>query len=75
MKTIPMWKEIPGPTNGVQPALEYYAPTAPAKDTAVVIFPGGAYTHLAPHEGKRGGRCGWCGTERRNSGSIPGKSP
>ena len=52
MKTIPMWKEIPGPTNGVQPALEYYAPTAPAKDAAVVIFPGGAYTHLAPHEGK-----------------------
>ena len=52
MKPIPMWNEIPGPTNGIQPALEYYAPAAPAKDAAVVIFPGGAYTHLAPHEGR-----------------------
>ncbi len=52
MTEIRMWENIPGPTNGVQPALEYYAPTAPAKDAAVVILPGGAYTHLAPHEGK-----------------------
>ena len=36
MKTIPMWETIPGPTNGVQPALEYYAPASPAKDAAVV---------------------------------------
>lgn len=52
MTEIKMWEKIPGPTNGVQPALEYYAPASPAKDAAVVIFPGGAYTHLAPHEGK-----------------------
>ena len=52
MTEIRMWENIPGPTNGAQPALEYYAPTAPAKDAAVVILPGGAYTHLAPHEGK-----------------------
>ena len=52
MKEIRMWDRIPGPTNGIQPVLEYYPPTAPAKDAAIVIFPGGAYTHLAPHEGK-----------------------
>ena len=52
MKEIKMWEKIPGPSNGVQPALEYYAPAGPARDAAVVIFPGGAYTHLAPHEGK-----------------------
>ena len=52
MKEIKMWDVIPGPSNGSQPALEYYEPASPAKDAAVVIFPGGAYTHLAPHEGK-----------------------
>ena len=52
MKEIRMWEKIPGPTNGVQPVLEYYEPASPARDAAVVIFPGGGYTHLAPHEGK-----------------------
>ena len=52
MKEIKMWDAIPGPTNGPQPALEYYEPASPARDAAVVIFPGGGYTHLAPHEGK-----------------------
>lgn len=52
MTEIRMWEKIPGPTNGIQPSLEYYAPADNAKDAAVVIFPGGAYTHLAPHEGK-----------------------
>ena len=29
----------------------YFAPTAPVTDKAVVILPGGAYSHLADHEG------------------------
>ena len=53
MTPIKMWDKIPGPTEGAEPSLEYYAPDpSAAKDAAVVIFPGGAYTHLAEHEGK-----------------------
>lgn len=52
MTEIKMWDKIPGPTNGTQPALEYYAPENGEKDSAVVIFPGGGYVNLAPHEGK-----------------------
>ena len=53
MTKIRMWDNIPGPTEGAEPSLEYYAPDpSSAKDAAVVIFPGGAYTHLAEHEGK-----------------------
>lgn len=33
-------------------AIEYYAPAEKRSDAAVVIFPGGGYTHRAQHEGK-----------------------
>ncbi len=56
MISIRMWDEVPGPRYGDLPRLTYYAPAAcgggEPKDAAVVIFPGGAYTHLAPHEGQ-----------------------
>ena len=34
------------------PALTYFAPTAPASGATVIVFPGGAYGMLAPHEGE-----------------------
>ena len=51
-KLIPMWDKIPGPTDGGLPEFTYYEPAEPKTDAAVVIFPGGAYLHLAEHEGK-----------------------
>ncbi|HND60623.1 MAG TPA: alpha/beta hydrolase [Opitutaceae bacterium] len=34
------------------PALTYFAPIAPASGATVIVFPGGAYGMLAPHEGE-----------------------
>ncbi len=51
MKTFNLWENLPEnkPKNTL---LEYYPAENKATDTAVIIFPGGAYTHLASHEGQ-----------------------
>ncbi len=44
---------LPGSATGAAPAMELFAPAAGAANgRALVVFPGGAYHHLAPHEGR-----------------------
>ena len=45
---IPLYKN-----DGDVPAIHYYPTEKKQGDGAVVIFPGGAYHHRAPHEGER----------------------
>ena len=52
MTEVKLWDKVPGPTDGERPRLTYYEPAAPARSAAVVIFPGGGYEMLAPHEGR-----------------------
>ena len=52
MKELQLWNTIPGFTDGKLPRFTYFEPVGPVKNAAVVIFPGGGYTHLAGHEGK-----------------------
>ena len=51
VKTVELWKEAPGAYEKV-PTLDVYIPENKTSDLAVVIMPGGGYTHLAVHEGK-----------------------
>ena len=47
---MPLWKELPDPeSRRVMPTLTPFV--VPRSRGAVIVCPGGAYTHLAPHEG------------------------
>ncbi len=48
--TTPLWDNTPGLCEEV-PQLTAYIPDSKKSDAAIVIFPGGGYTHRAPHEG------------------------
>lgn len=48
MERINIWEN----TNNDCVYLDYYKPIRQTSNTAMVIFPGGAYTHLAEHEGR-----------------------
>jgi len=53
---LPLWRgRVPGAL-GVQPqdrpTLTSFPPTAPATGASIIVFPGGAYGMLAPHEGE-----------------------
>lgn len=50
-KTIQLWENTPGMCEEV-PVLGCYLPEAQTSPIAVVIFPGGGYSHRAVHEGK-----------------------
>lgn len=50
-ETYCLWDTVPGGFDAA-PTITYYKPDVPASDAAVVIFPGGGYTHLAEHEGR-----------------------
>ena len=51
MTTYQLWENTPGMCE-VIPVLDYYPAENKKTTAAVVIFPGGGYGHLAPHEGK-----------------------
>ncbi len=51
MKTIHLWKTVPGMCEEV-PVLEYYPAENKTTDAAVIILPGGGYCMRAEHEGK-----------------------
>ena len=51
VKTVTLWENPPGAYQTV-PSLDVYIPENKTSDIAVVILPGGAYTHHAVHEGK-----------------------
>ena len=51
VKTVNLWENTPGMCEEI-PVLDVYVPENKTSDTAVVILPGGAYTHRAVHEGK-----------------------
>ncbi len=46
-----LWENTPGLCEEI-PTLTYYPAADKKSDAAIIIFPGGAYTHRAPHEGK-----------------------
>ena len=51
MTIYPLWNEkAPGAETEI-PAIIHYAPTKKRSRAAVVIYPGGGYSHRAPHEG------------------------
>lgn len=50
-ETVKLWDNVPGLCEQI-PELDCYFPENKTSDIAVVIFPGGGYGHLAPHEGK-----------------------
>lgn len=53
---IPLWPDgaplALGTTEADTPALRYFAPTGPPLGAAMVVLPGGGYSHLAAHEGE-----------------------
>jgi len=51
VRTVNLWENTPGMCEEI-PVLDVYVPENKTSDTAVVILPGGAYTHRAVHEGK-----------------------
>ncbi len=51
MKTIHLWKTVPGMCEEV-PVLEYYPAENKTTNAAVIILPGGGYCMRAEHEGK-----------------------
>lgn len=51
VKTVNLWENTPGLCEEV-PTLDIYVPENKTSDTAVVILPGGGYSHRAVHEGK-----------------------
>ena len=51
VNTYPLWETAPGMCKE-QPAITCYRPDEAASDAAIVIFPGGAYSHRAEHEGR-----------------------
>ena len=53
LKTINLWKNnLPCHTEGEAPVMHYFAAENKQGDSAVLIFPGGAYLRRAPHEGE-----------------------
>ena len=50
VETFLLWEETPG-TYDDTPTITYYRPDICVSNAAVVIFPGGGYTHLSEHEG------------------------
>ena len=53
MEIIKLWDAVPGFVEGQhEPILEYYPATVKKGDGAIVIFPGGGYSHRANHEGE-----------------------
>jgi acetyl esterase/lipase len=55
MPTLPLYPNgVPGSLGNQPhdiPTLTHFPPTAPATGATVIVFPGGAYWMLAPHEG------------------------
>ena len=51
LKTVDLWDKTPGICEEI-PTLDIYVPENKTSDIAVVIMPGGGYTHRAIHEGK-----------------------
>lgn len=53
-ETYLLWeKEIPGEIDGEnKPTITYYAAENKRGEGTVIVFPGGGYSHLAPHEGE-----------------------
>ncbi len=49
--TRKLWEQVPGMCQQT-PELDCYIPESKTSDIAVVIFPGGAYGLLSPHEGE-----------------------
>ncbi len=49
-ETLNLWENTPGLCEEV-PTITYYQPEKAVSRASVVIFPGGGYTHRAPHEG------------------------
>ncbi len=47
-----LWDEIPGVCEEI-PQLTAYVPDDKKTDSAIIIFPGGGYSHRAIHEGKK----------------------
>lgn len=50
-KTVQLWENTPGMCQEI-PVLDIYIPEKQTTDIAVVIMPGGGYTHRAVHEGQ-----------------------
>lgn len=50
VKTVNLWENTPGAYDEV-PTLDVFVPVRKTGDIAVVVLPGGGYTHLASHEG------------------------
>ena len=48
MEAFKLWEN----ESGIDVTIEYYKPIIGGTDKAVVIFPGGGYSHLARHEGE-----------------------
>lgn len=51
MKTVQLWENTPGLCEEV-PVLDIYIPEKQTSPIAVVVLPGGGYSHRAAHEGK-----------------------
>ena len=51
MQKIELWKNPPGTYDEI-PSMDYYSPENKMCDGAIIIFPGGAYSHRAEHEGR-----------------------
>ena len=51
IETMNLWEQTPGLCNEV-PTITYYKPENTTSRAAVVIFPGGGYSHRAEHEGR-----------------------
>ena len=49
VSVYPLWEVEEGQDNAF---ISYYKPVEKTSDWSVIIFPGGAYSHLATHEGK-----------------------
>lgn len=49
--TFKLWENTPGMCEEL-PVIEYYKPDVLKSDAAVIIFPGGGYSHRAKHEGE-----------------------
>jgi len=51
METIKMWDSVPGMCEE-EPVLEFYPADQKTSAATVIVFPGGGYSHRAPHEGQ-----------------------
>lgn len=50
-ETMNLWQNTPGMCEEI-PTITYYKPENKKSDAAIVIYPGGGYSHRAPHEGE-----------------------